>query len=100
MSKPYEIYDYWSKLGITQEPLTNVCSSRIKGKIKELGFEVVKECIKNYNIMVNDSNCTCPRWGLINFITYHVQDFMYIKNAYKLWCKAQDYEYDEKGYLI
>lgn len=99
-SKAFEIYQYWLSLKLSVEPLTNVCAKRIKDKIKELGEDSVREAIKNYALVLYDKNCTCDRFGLCSFVTYRIQDFVYLNNAYDLYSTYKKPIVDEDGFLI
>jgi uncharacterized protein YjaZ len=96
----FELYQYWLSLKLSQEPLTKVCAKRIKDKIKELGEETVKEAIKNYALVLSDRNCICDRFGLCSFVTYRIQDFVYLSNAYNLYSTYKKPKLDEDGFLI
>jgi hypothetical protein len=96
----YDLFSYWKKQGLSKEPLSQICARRIKDRVKELGKEFVKEAIKNYSIILSDRNCNCERYSLCTFMTYKVQDFIYLDNAYNLYTKYEKPQIDEEGYLI
>lgn len=96
----FELYQYWLSLKLSMEPLTNVCAKRIKDKVKELGVDSVKEAIKNYALVLSDRNCSCDRFGLCSFVTYRIQDFIYLNNAYDLYSNYKRPQLDEDGFLI